>query len=153
MDGALYIHQVKCLLERNRRGFKSKEQGWLQVHDVALFLGTSFYRADVWIQFSPSVVSDSLWHHGLQRARPPCPSPSPTACSNSCPWSQWCHLTISSSVISFSSRLQLSPPPTFNLSHHQGFFPWVSSSHQVAKVLLFQLQHQSFQWIFRTDFL
>ena len=48
----------------------------------------------------------------------------------------------------------LSPsPPTFNLPQHQGLFKWVSSLHQVAKVLEFQLQHQSFQWIFRTDFL
>ena len=48
----------------------------------------------------------------------------------------------------------LSPsPPTFNLSQHQGLFQWVSSSHQMAKILEFQLQHQSFQWIFRTDFL
>ena len=48
----------------------------------------------------------------------------------------------------------LSPsPPGFNLSQHQDLFQWVSSSHQVAKVLEFQLQHQSFQWIFRTDFL
>ena len=44
-------------------------------------------------------------------------------------------------------------PPTFNLSHHQGLFKWDSSLHQVAKVLEFQLQHQSFQWIFRTHFL
>ena len=44
-------------------------------------------------------------------------------------------------------------PPAFNLSQHQGLFQWVSSLHQVAKVLEFQLQHQSFQWIFRTDFL
>ena len=43
-------------------------------------------------------------------------------------------------------------PPAFNLSQHQGLFQWVSSSHQVAKVLELQLQHQSFQWIFRTDF-
>ena len=43
--------------------------------------------------------------------------------------------------------------PAFNLSQHQGLFKWISSSHQVAKVLKFQLQHQSFQWIFRTDFL
>ena len=42
-------------------------------------------------------------------------------------------------------------PPTFNLSQHQGLFHWVSSSHHVAKELEFQLQHQSFQWIFRTD--
>ena len=48
----------------------------------------------------------------------------------------------------------LSPSaPAFNLSQHQDLFKWVSSSHQVAKVLEFQLQHQSFQWIFRTDFL
>ena len=48
----------------------------------------------------------------------------------------------------------LSPfPPAFTLSQHQGLFQWVSSLHQVAKVLQFQLQHQSFQWIFRTDFL
>jgi len=44
-------------------------------------------------------------------------------------------------------------PPAFNLSQHQSFFKWVSSSHQVAKVLEFQLQYQSFQWIFKTDFL
>ena len=52
-----------------------------------------------------------------------------------------------------SYPLLSSPPSAFNLSQHQGFFQWVSSSHQVAKVLEFQLQHQSFQWIFRTDFL
>ena len=57
-------------------------------------------------QFSHSVVSDSLWPHGLQHARPPCPSPTPGAYSNSCPSSRWCHPTISSSVIPFSSCLQ-----------------------------------------------
>ena len=46
-----------------------------------------------------------------------------------------------------------SPPTTFNLSQHQDLFQWVSSSNQVAKVLEFQLQHRSFQWIFRTDLL
>ena len=52
------------------------------------------------------------------------------------------------------SRCLSSPsPPTFHLSQHQGIFQWVSSLHQVAKGLEFQLQHQSFQWIFRTDFL
>ena len=53
--------------------------------------------------FSCSVVSSSLWPHGLQHARLPCPSPSPGACSNSCPLSQWCHPTISSSLVPFSS--------------------------------------------------
>ena len=62
-------------------------------------------------------------------------------CSNSCPFHQWCYLTISSSVI-------LSPP-ALNLSQHQGLFQWVGSSHQVTKVLELQFQHQSFQWIFR----
>ena len=52
--------------------------------------------------FSCSVVSDSLRPHGLQHARPPCPSPSPRVCSNSCPLSWWCHPTISSSVALFS---------------------------------------------------
>ena len=59
--------------------------------------------------FSCSVVSDSLWPHGLQHARPPCPSPSPGACSNSCPLSQWCCPTIFSSVTLFSSYLQSFP--------------------------------------------
>ena len=61
------------------------------------------------VQFSRSVVSHSLWPHGLQHARPPCPSPTPGAYSNSCPLSCWCHPTISSSVIPFSSRLQSFP--------------------------------------------
>ena len=55
------------------------------------------------VQFSRSVVSDSLRSHELQHARPPCPSPTPGACSNSCPLSQWCHPIISSSVIPFPS--------------------------------------------------
>ena len=79
-----------------------------------------------------------LWHHGLQHARHFCPPVSPSICSNSCPLSWWCYLTILSSITSF------------NLSQHQGLFQWVSSSHQLAKVLV--LQQQSFQWIFRVDF-
>ena len=61
------------------------------------------------VQFSHSVMSDSLWPHGLQHASLPCPSPTPGAYSNSIPSSRWCHPTISSSVISFSSRLQSFP--------------------------------------------
>ena len=61
------------------------------------------------VQFSCSVVSNSLWPHGLQHARPPCPSPTPGLHSNSCPLSRWCHPTISSSVIPFSSHLQSFP--------------------------------------------
>ena len=58
------------------------------------------------VQFSHSVVSNSLWPHGLQQARPPCLSPTPGVYSNSCPLNGWCHPTISSSVVPFSSRLQ-----------------------------------------------
>ena len=77
------------------------------------------------VQFSRSVVSNSLWPHGPQHARPPCPSAAPRVYWNSCPSSRWCHPTISSSVVPFSSCLQSFPAP--------GFFQWVSSSHQVAK--------------------
>ena len=59
--------------------------------------------------FSHSVVSDSLWPHGLQHTRLPCPSLSPGACSNSCPLSRWCHPIISSSGVPFSSCLQSFP--------------------------------------------
>ena len=60
-------------------------------------------------QFSRSVMSNSLWPHGLQHVRPPCPSPTPGAYSNSCPLTQWCHPNISSSVVPFSTRLQYFP--------------------------------------------
>ena len=65
------------------------------------------------VQFSHSVVSNSLWPHRLQHARPPCLSPTPRVYSNSCPLSQWCHPTISSSVVPFSSRLQSFPASGF----------------------------------------
>ena len=65
------------------------------------------------VQFSRSVVSDSLRPHGLQHTRLPCRSPSPGACLNSCPSSQWCHP---------SHPLSSPSPPAFNLSQHQGFF-------------------------------
>ena len=61
------------------------------------------------VQFSCSVLSDSLQPHGLQQARPPCSSPTSRVYSNSCPLSQWCHPTISSSIVPFSSRLQSFP--------------------------------------------
>ena len=79
----------------------------------------------------------------LQHTSLPCPSPSPRVYSELCPLSRWCHLTISSSVTPFSSCLQ-----SFSAS---GSCQWVGSLHQVTKVL--ELQHQSFQWIFRTDIL
>ena len=73
------------------------------------------------VQFSQSVVSESFRPHGLQHTRLPCPSPTPGACSNSCPSSRWCHPTISSSVIPFSSCLQSFPASgSFQMSQ---FFP------------------------------
>ena len=83
------------------------------------------------VQFSRSVMSDSLRPHESQHARPPCPSPTPRVHSDSHPSSQWCHPAISSSVVPFSSC----PNP----SQHQSLFQWVNSSHEVAKVLEFQL--------------
>ena len=68
-----------------------------------------------WLFFSHSVVSSTLQPHGLQLARLPCPSPSPGTCSNLCPLSQWCHPTISSSVIPFSFCLQSCPASGFFL--------------------------------------
>ena len=61
------------------------------------------------VQFSCSVRSNSLWPHGLQHARLPCPSATPRACSHSCSLSQWCHPTISSSVVPFACCLQSFP--------------------------------------------
>ena len=97
------------------------------------------------VQFTHSVISDSLRPHETQHARPPCPSPTPGVYPNSCPLTQWCHPTISSSIVPFSSCLQ-----SFLTS---GLFKWVNSLHQVTKILEFQLQHQSWQWTPRTDLL
>ena len=100
----------------------------------------------LWIlQFSRSVVSDSLRPHELQHARPPCPSPTPGVHSDSRPLSRWYHPAISSSVVPFSSCPQYLP--------HQSLFQWANSSHEVAKVLEFQPQHHSFQRTPRTDLL
>ena len=96
------------------------------------------------VQFSRSVVSDSLRTHELQQARPPCRLPTPGVYSNSCPSSQWFHPAISSSVAP--------SPPVHNTPSIRVFFR-VNSSHEVAKVFKFQVQHQSFQWTPRTDLL
>ena len=112
---------------------------YLAIHEQVVnpFLFISFhpsFHSVIYLffhQFSCSVMSDSLRPHEPQHARPPCPSPTPRVHPNPCPLSQWCHPTISSSVIPFSSCPQSFPA--------WGSFKWVSSSHQVAKVLEFQL--------------
>ena len=86
----------------NKQKKSKTNQNMFQVLGYRYCLGSS-------VQFSPSVVSDSLWPHGLQHTRPPCPSPTPRVYANSCPLSRWCHPTISSSVSPFSSCLQSFP--------------------------------------------
>ena len=96
------------------------------------------------VQFSRSVMSKSLWPHGLQHTKPPCPSPTPGVYSNSCPLSQWCYPTISSSVVPFSSHLPSSPASgSFQMSQ---FFPSGGQSIGVsasASVLLMNIQDWS----------
>jgi len=86
------------------------------------------------VQFSRSVMSDSLWPHEPQHTRPPCPSPTPESTQT--------HVHRVGDAIQPSHPLSSPSPPALNLSQHQGLFKWVSSLHEVAKVLEFQLQHQ-----------
>ena len=86
-------------------------------------------------QFSRSVVSDSLRPHESQHTRPPCPSPTPTVHSNSCPSSQWCHPAISSSVVPYSSCIQSIPASeTFPMSQ---LFSWGGQSTRVSALASF----------------
>ena len=82
---------------------------------------SSRWRQENWfssvLSLSPSVVSNSLWPHGLQHSRPPCPSPAPGAYSNSRPSGQWCHPTTSSSVVPFSCLQSFPASGSFPLSH------------------------------------
>ena len=128
--------------------------------EIDVFLGLSCFFNDIiflyglWILIysldlsmisylllSHQVVSNSLQPHGLQHTSLLCPPLSPRACSNS-----WVN-----DAIQPSHPLSPPSPPALNFSQHQGLFQWVSSSHQVTKVS--ELQLQSFQWIFRVDFL
>ena len=94
-------------------------------------------------QFSRSVVSDSLWPHGLPHTKLPCPSPTPGACSNSGPLSLWCHPTISSYIIPFSSCLQSCPAlGSFPVSEFFASGGQRTGASASASVL---------QWTFRTD--
>ena len=100
----LYCH----FLLSNRVGLQVPWGQWLHLACSPLYVQRvkSSYRT---VQFSSSVVSNSLRPSGLQHARPSCPSPTPIVYSNSCPLSQWCHPTVSSSVVPFSSHLQSFP--------------------------------------------
>ena len=84
--------------------------GYLVTYTLISYSKTSFHiypknkslEHHIALLFSCWVMFDSLWHHGLQHARLPCPSPSPRTCSNSCPLNWWCHPTISSCVVPLS---------------------------------------------------
>ena len=102
------------------------------------------YTMEYSVQFSRSVVFDSLQPHEPQHTRLP---------SHQLPEFTQTHVHWVSDAIQPSHPLSSPFPPALNLSQYQDLFKGVSSLHQVAKVLEFQLQHQSFQWIFRTDFL
>ena len=116
-------------------GHSTESLQWLKLPLMSSFQVLKYQFSS----FSHSVVSDSLWHHELQHASLPCPSLSSGVCLNSCPLSQWCHPTVSSSVAPFSSCLQ-----SFSASRFQ---QWVNPSHQVAKMSELQLPHQSFRWV------
>ena len=116
----LFLWQLECTPPYCRKQRKGN-----------LLISTSF-------QFSRLVVSDSLRPHESQHARHPCPSPTPKFTQ--------IHAHRVGDAIQPSHPLSSPSPPAPNPSQHQGLFQWVSSSHEVAKVLTFQLQHQSFQW-------
>ena len=117
--------------------YKTRHASPVPMHHLCLFPPINWLTFSS-VQFSHSVMSNSAtrWATAHQASLSITNS---RVYSNSCPLSRWCHPTISSSINPFSSPHQT--------------FQWVNSSHQVAKVLEFQLQSQSLQWIFRTDFL
>ena len=86
-----------------------RKRHWYPMKQRDCFTHCYVLRLRFWLLFSCSVMSDSLWFNGLQHTSLPCSSPSPKVYSNSCPLSQWCHPTISSSVVPFSSHLQSFP--------------------------------------------
>ena len=111
------------------------------IWSVVLLICADIHNRVLWhrefssVEFSRSVVSDSLWTHESQHARPPCPSTSPGVHSNSCPSSQWCHPAISSSVIPFSSCPQ-SLPASESLPMSQ-LFAWGGQSTGVSALASF----------------
>ena len=103
----------------SRRYSQPRDQIWISCTADRSFTVWATTEAQADHQFSCSVTSDSLWPHGLPHTRLPCPSPTLRACSNSCPLSRWCHLTISSFVVPFSSHLQSFPASgSFEMSEY-----------------------------------
>ena len=98
-----------CIFMKPPLQYTIKIQNYFITIEISIMLPLYCHAQSPSVQFSCSVVSDSLQAHGLQHARFPCPSPTLWACSNSCPLSRWCHPTVSSSVVPFSSPLQFFP--------------------------------------------
>ena len=118
-------------------GMKAELRRWIVVRKNS---SLKPYCSD--FQFSSVAQSClTLRPHESQHTRPPCPSPTPRVHPNPCPSGRWCHPTISSSVVPFST------------CPHQALFQWVNSSHEGAKGLELRPQHQSLQWTPRTNLL
>ena len=122
----------KIIRHNKRQNIQFEEIGQASESESSTLL--HWLRQSLWlcsVQFSRSVVSNSLWPHELQHARSPCPSPTPGVHPNSCPSSQCCHPTISSSVIPFSSCPQCLPAsesfPMSQLFARGGQSPGVSA--------------------------
>ena len=137
----LYIIYIENYIQ------KLNKSTWNHYVDQETKCTLPLHKPSMWLLLLLSCLarSNSWRPHGLQHARLPCPSWSPRVCSNSCPLSQWCHTP--------SCPLSPPSPPSFNLSQNQSLFKWVSSLHQVAKILELQLQYQFFYQIFKVDFL
>ena len=115
------------------------QRGWKIRYRVLFFNNRNKYIFNT-VQFSHSVMPDSLRPHGLQHSRPPCPSPTPRVYPDSCPLSRWCHPTISSSVIPFSYCPQSFPAsgsfPMSQLSTSGGQSTGVSASTSASTSVL-----------------
>ena len=101
-----------CLYNGNNKNFHKKVTmvaKWNHTYKPLIMVPDANVLGCYSVQFNHSVVSDSLWLHGLQHARLPCPSPNFGICLNSCPSSWWCHPAISSFIVPFSSCLQSFP--------------------------------------------
>ena len=136
---------LACYSPWGHKGLETTK--WLDwtVNKILVLRHTIIPQQNLWLLllFNCSVVSNSLQLLGLQHARPPCPSPFPKVCPSSCSLHWWCHPAVSSSDTLFSFC-----PLSFPAS---GLSQWVICSHQVTKILELQIQHPSFQWIFRID--
>ena len=137
-------------------GQNPRPKQWAHKVAVTLMLrcGVTFCLC-CWVFLFPSVMTVVVVQ-SLSRAQlfvTPCPAACQVSLSFTIPWSLLKLMCWVSDAIQPSHPLLPSFPPALNLSQNQNLFQWVGSSHQVARVLELQLQHQSFQWTFRTDFL